>query len=183
VPGRSAEAEAVALAQGREAAVAPVTLSAALAGVISTEGGRAFQRDWQEGCAASRSSDVGARIAALVPPGASVLGPERWWWAVRDLPYRSFDSLWVTWRLARESDRPVTLAGLLATAGSDVLIVNNDVRGSLTRYPPPLAEDFNEIVTRGARLADWTDATYGRIEVHRLAPPPTIATAHREAAP
>ena len=123
-----------------------------------------------EGRQASRYLDVGRRLAASLEPGATVLGSERWWWALRERPYRSLNGVWRRWGVAERAGHRPEFARELASLGRVYLILDKDTRGDLGRAPIELQRQVDRVLAeQGVRVAAWEDRTYGVVEIYRIA--------------
>ena len=128
---------------------------------------------WVDRRAAAAAGDylaVGRRMNASLTRGAGVLGADRWWWALPDHPYFSLNALFLRWQwMARQDHQPAELSRFIDETRADYVIVNNDVRGQIARYPDRLQRQFRDFLRQRTRLvAEWNDPTYERIEIHRL---------------
>ena len=112
----------------------------------------------------------GQRIDAFLEPGAAVLGPERWWWALHDHPYTSLRSLWFQWAAAaNQTGRTPDFADWVVGSGAEHLIVNNNVRDDIRAFPEPLQRQFWSFMDHcTTQLADMDDANYRVIEIYRI---------------
>jgi hypothetical protein len=112
---------------------------------------------------------VGRQIAAAIEPGRLVLGSQRWWWALRTLPYRSLNAQWDIWAIEELENLDPDFNAMLGRFQGVYLILDNDTRGDLSRAPARLRQQVNDLVTsRATRVAAWRDPTYGFIEIYRL---------------
>jgi hypothetical protein len=122
-----------------------------------------------EGPRVSPYADVGRRIAASLDAQVPVLGSERWWWALRGLPYQSLNVQWEIWKVGHLSNLTPNFTHMMERFGSAYLILDNDTRGDLTRVPSLLEQQVNDVLTsRATKVASWRDPTYGLIEVYRF---------------
>lgn len=142
-------------------------VSVGLLAIIARESRAAYQIDLRQSGEVSRYLDVGRGIDAHLTPGARVLGADRWWWALRDHPYRSLNSVWPQWRIAREQGKRLPeLSDWIHQIQPDFIVVSNDVR---RMYPDELQNQYLSFLQRCALLVGaWTDRTYGPIEIYRL---------------
>jgi 4-amino-4-deoxy-L-arabinose transferase-like glycosyltransferase len=113
---------------------------------------------------------VGARINSSLAPEASVLGSDRWWWALREHPYLAVNNLWAQWQAAKSVGAPITFSELVTKTGTSYLLVNNNVRGNIHQYPQELHRQFWGFLEQCASLQTViADRTYGQIEIFLLA--------------
>jgi hypothetical protein len=123
----------------------------------------------REGPRVSPYSDAGQRIAELLDARVLVLGSQRWWWALHTRPYRSLNAQWEMWEVEQRSNRKPDFGLMLENLGGAYLILDNDIRGDLTRVPMELRQQVTEVLTsRSAMVASWRDPTYGLIEIYRF---------------
>ena len=122
-----------------------------------------------EGPRVTRYDDVGRQIASSFEPQVTVLGSQRWWWALHTFPYRSLNAQWEIWEDEQFSNRTPDFSRMLDRVGSAYLIFDNDVRGDLTRVPSRLQQQVNDVLaSRTVLVASWRDHTYGLIEIYRF---------------
>jgi hypothetical protein len=145
-------------------------LLVALLAVIVLEGERAYRVDLAQSAVASHYLDVGRRIEAPMTPGAHVLGPERWWWALHDHPYLSIGSLLLQWQAAEKRSHHVPqFDAWVQRDRTDFVIVTVNVRSDLLGSPDALQRQFRTfLATCTTRVVNWTDRNYGWIEVYRV---------------
>ena len=111
---------------------AGVVISASLA----AEGVRAYQAELTAADEVTPYLAYGQRIAAFIEPGAAVLGPERWWWALHDHPYTSLRSVWFQWASrADETGSEPNFADWVNHSGAEQMIVNVNVRADIRAFP------------------------------------------------
>ncbi len=148
-------------------------LALVIVAVLMIESVRSYRWDYQAAAAATPYLEVGRQIAAFVPPGKALLGAERWWWALREYPYLALNNLWAQWEAAEE-DRPgsVAFAGQVAASGAEFIVVNDNVRGDIAGHSAALQAQFYDFLSDcSVLLADWTDESYGRIEIYQVRQP------------
>jgi hypothetical protein len=142
--------------------------AAALLIVIVVESGRAHAVDLTQAAQVSSYMEVGQAIDSFLPPGARLLGAERWWWALRGHPYLSMYNVWAQWNVARQSGGPLPeFADWVEETRTDFIIVNSDVR-----YPPDdlLLDQYSTFLQScSLQVAAWSDPNYGDIEVYQVA--------------
>ena len=154
--------------------IAVAGLTIGLLGLVAVEGARAYRLDRSQSRQVSPYLVVGQRIHSHLTPGARVLGSERWWWALRDHPYLSESNLSWTWLSKAVQGQPTEFARQVAAAQIDFIIVNDNIRGGLTMHPSLLQDQFwNFLKACSQRVADWTDATHGWIEIYQVAKGPS----------
>jgi 4-amino-4-deoxy-L-arabinose transferase-like glycosyltransferase len=139
--------------------------------VVTAESLRAYQMDRQLVSSVSPYGQVGQRIESYLEPAATIFGTERWWWALREQRYLSLTTLWVQWMIAAQAAGPPPRFGpLMKDSALNYVIVNNNVRGDIRGYPDRLQEAFWNFLDRcGSLTVRWTDASYGEIEIYRIA--------------
>ena len=150
-----------------------LTALAAIAAVIMlADGAAAYRLDWQRSNDATRYLDVAARIRSVIPDGAPVLGPHRWWWALHDRPYRALHGIWWQWRLALDAGRPVRFADYVASANARYVIVTDDVRADVMWLPSDMQDEFWQFLNTSChRASAWRDETYRSIELYEVDAP------------
>ena len=122
---------------------------------------------------------VAEQIEAAIPPGSPVLGPERWWWPLREHRYVSLRSLWFQWSAAAAAaGSEPKFVDWVTRAQPDRVIVNVNVRADIHAFPDALQQQFWQFIERCTRLAaDVDDATYFDTQVYAvLRPPPEACT-------
>jgi hypothetical protein len=152
---------------------APALVALGLALLVLAEGGRAYQAQYAASGHAASYDTVGARIAATVGPEASIVGPDRWWWATRPLPYLSWTVIWQRWAHGDDAPHggPPAVANDIAWSGADYLVMDNHARGDEGLYLPALRAQLDDFMARcTTSFADWTDPTYGPITIVRVVP-------------
>jgi hypothetical protein len=152
-------------------ALARLLLSGAMVAlliIIVVESRRAHAVDLGQAVQVSSYMEVGRTIDSFLPPGARLLGAERWWWALRDHPYLSMYNVWAQWQVARQSGGPLPeFADWVEESRTDFIIVNSDVR-----YPPDdlLLDQYSTFLQScSLPVAAWSDPTYGDIQVYQVA--------------
>jgi hypothetical protein len=117
----------------------------------------------------SRYLDVGRRLAASLEPGGLALGSQRWWWALRDRPYRSLSGELQRWSTEQGAGHEPQFAEQLANLGPVYLVLDRDTQGDLDRAPAQLQQQVRVLLASHAdRVATWEDGTYGAIEIYRI---------------
>jgi 4-amino-4-deoxy-L-arabinose transferase-like glycosyltransferase len=152
---------------------AAMLASVALLVVIGVDGGRAYQLDFDESTQVSPYLAVGEEIDAALVPGAGLLGPERYWWALHAHPYLSIRSIWFQWTaLATSTRQTPQLADWFARSGADFLIVNVDIRDDIHAFPQPLQAQFWSYLDQCATLiADLPNVNYFPTQVYAILRP------------
>ena len=142
-------------------------------GLVILEGGLAYWIDRSQARQVSAYEEVGAQIEASLPEGARILGTDRWWWPLRTHSYLAFINLVGQWLDAEEKGVPVEFSRLINRYTIHIILVNDNVRGEITRYPEALQSQFWAFIENCTiPLKDWTDKTYGRLEVYKVAEMP-----------
>jgi len=125
----------------------------------------------REGPRVSQYSAVGERIAAALQDPVQVFGSQRWWWALRTYRYRSLSAQWDIWQVEQGPAGSPDFGSMLDRLGGAYFILDDDTRGDLTRVPPELRRQVNDILTSGSAIvASWSDPTYGLFEIYRYRP-------------
>ncbi|MCA1647675.1 MAG: hypothetical protein LC797_20170, partial [Chloroflexi bacterium] len=141
--------------------------------IVATDGGRAYQAYLDQSARVSHYLGVGLQLQDALSPGAPVLGPERWWWALHDYPYTSLRSIWFQWSAEASSGRRPQFSAWATSTQADALLVNDNVRADVRDFPEALQQQFWAFVsTCTTSVLDLTDAFYLRIEVDRITRPP-----------
>jgi hypothetical protein len=149
-----------------------VALAAALAFSIGSDAVSDYQLTFDQSAAAGRYLDVGGEIERSLRPGARVLGPERWWWALHDHPYLSLRNLWFQWTASAATGRTPEFVDLVTWSRADTVIVNDNVRGDVLDFPGTLQQQFWTFIdTCTLRVADLNDPTYLDLEVYEIIQP------------
>jgi hypothetical protein len=122
-----------------------------------------------EGPRVSSYVDAGRRMAMSLDPEVTVLGSQRWWWPLRAFPYRSLSAQWEIWKVEEGANHKPEFNAMLERLGAGYLIVDDDIRGDLTRMPPQLRQQVDDVLrSRAKKIEAWRDPTYGLIEIHRF---------------
>jgi hypothetical protein len=135
---------------GRHVATGVCAVMVVVAIALALDSVRAFQAEWQAADEVTAYVAIGKQLAAAIPPGASTLGPERWWWALRDHPYLSLRGIWFEWTALAESGAGVQprFADWVARARAQAIVVNINVRDDIQAFPEPLQEQFWDFLDR-----------------------------------
>ena len=158
------------LRRSRSPARLAISIVAVIVGIaMLADGAAAYRLDWQQSSAATRYSDVASRIRAVIPAGAAVFGPHRWWWALHDRPYRALHGIWWQWRLARDGGQSARFGNYVVAADVRYVIVNDDVRANAAWLPSPMQDEFWQFINSSCRLASsWSDPTYRSIDIYEV---------------
>jgi hypothetical protein len=153
--------------------VAAGVASAGLLVGIGVEGGRAYQRDFDASTQVSPYQAVGSQIDEALPPGAGVLGPERYWWALRAHPYLSLRSIWFQWTaLAAATRQSPQLTDWFARSGAESLIVNIDISDDVHAFPEALQTEFWSYIDECTTLvAELPNLNYFLTRVYAIRQP------------
>ncbi|MDQ6671700.1 MAG: hypothetical protein M3069_13310 [Chloroflexota bacterium] len=158
------------------ASLASGTLSLVLGILIGLDAEHAYQLSLTQASQAGQYLDVGREIGSSLRPGARVLGPERWWWALHEHPYVSVRNLLFQWTAAAQSNgagAPAEFADRVAWAEADSVIVNDNVRGDLLDFPVAVQHQFWTFIDTCTRQVGYVnDPTYLEIEVYEITPAP-----------
>jgi hypothetical protein len=164
-------------------AATPV-LAAGLALSIGAPGLLAYQHSLDQAAHVSQYAGVGEQIQHLLPTGGYVLGPERWWWPLRDHPYLSLRSLWWQWLSAPTTGVQVpTFTDGQPWQHADSIVVNDNVRDDLRDFPPAVQARFWAFIAACTTpVGEVDDATYFDIQIYQVtmradSPPPGCESA------
>jgi hypothetical protein len=142
-------------------------LGLALLALVVNEGAQAYAVDRAESALVTPYLEVGQRIDAALVPGRLVLGPERWWWALRSHPYISLRSLWFQWSATTQANPQ--FSDLAARWQPTAVIVNNNVRDDVRAFPLALQDQFWSYLARCTLLvAEVDDPTYFETQIYRV---------------
>lgn len=152
------------------------TASLGLAFTIGAEAVQAYQLSLTQATAAGQYLGVGMELEGSLRPGARVLGPERWWWALRDHPYLSVRGLLFQWTaaaaLVEGTGPPPELVDWLTWANPDSVVVNDNVRGDVLDFPDTVQQQFWTFITTCTRRVGYlNDPTYLEVEVYEVVKP------------
>ena len=139
--------------------------------IVVADAARAYKRDYRASLAVSSYQAVGDQMLSTLPAGASIIGPERWWWPFRAQPFRALNNILLQWELARDRGQTPapTFAQLVAGSTAQFIIVNDNVRGEISAYPEALQDQFwsyLRICTR--QMTSISDPTYGKIDLYAV---------------
>ncbi|HSM56921.1 MAG TPA: hypothetical protein VK879_12290 [Candidatus Sulfomarinibacteraceae bacterium] len=135
---------------------------------IVAEGLVFYQRERARALDAISYAQVGQTLRGEIPAGARLAGAERWWWPLRQHDYLAANSLWLRWDAAqaRGGPRP-TFAALAEEAGVTHILVNDNVRGDISRRHEQLQQEFWSFLQACTTVqATWQFPTYGEIALH-----------------
>ena len=107
------------------------SVAGAIAVCIALEGAHAYQVDWLEAASVTPYLPLGAQIDSAIAPDTVVLGPERWWWVLREHPYVSLRSTWFQWAAAASTGGSPQFADWVIRTHPATIIVNVNVRGDV----------------------------------------------------
>lgn len=170
----------IALAAGCAALLRPRTfqvpvslLALGLLAVLGWEGVRAYQVDFEQAERVSAYAGIGRQIEAGLVPGAPVLGPERWWWALHNHPYLSLRSIWWQWSdVAVKSRTSPNIVSWFSGQRGESVIVNVNVRDDIRSFPTALQTQFWRFLARcTTQVDDIVDVNYFEIEVYQVTSP------------
>jgi len=137
---------------------------------VSAEGLRIHALNLIRGREGNQYAQVGERLGRLLPPESNIIGFERWWWPLRDRPYRSWMNLWSQWQWwhwNQPGARPLT--ALVAATGATHLIITRIEPIYLQRYEPALQSQFQYLRNNcTTEISRWRDPEYGEISVYQL---------------
>jgi len=145
--------------------------------VVAIEGASAYQAYEAQAAIASQYLGVGFQLEDALAPGAPVLGPERWWWALHFHPYASLRSVWWQWSAAalasQTKDQGPQFVSWVNSNHAEAIIVNDNIRDDVRSFPQALQDQFWAYINSCTTpVLDLTDASYLRIEVNRITRPP-----------
>lgn len=139
-------------------------------------------RNYQLSSQVSPYLEVGREMESHVTPQATLLGSERWWWALHDYPYLSLNNLWQQWKVANQSGpQSITFGVQVNQVQADFIITNRlNTAGDIRRYPEQLQREFADFLRDCTVLvAEWTDATYREIQIFEVIRPLPALTSCR----
>jgi 4-amino-4-deoxy-L-arabinose transferase-like glycosyltransferase len=130
------------------------------------DGFDAYRDDRLRAQAVSNYDDVARQLDTAIPAGAGVVGHERWWWGLHERDYLALNVLQLTWEEASETP---SFASLFDATGAGALIVDDNARSEIGRYPAALqAQIAAFLAERAAPPVVISDPTYGRFEIYIL---------------
>jgi 4-amino-4-deoxy-L-arabinose transferase-like glycosyltransferase len=147
-------------------------LGTALLAAIAVEGVSAELTSQRQAAPGNPYLELGERLSAHLPPNSTVLGTDRFWWALHEHPYRSIHGFFNTGRAYTSVGRSEpAFAAWVAQQHIDVILLNADMRDTVAHYPVSVRSqvlDFIRICS--VPIAAENDATYGHIEIHQIVP-------------
>lgn len=137
--------------------------------LFAVEGGAVAAKDvWQARDAPSYAA-LARRLDAALPPGASALGDNRLWPALRGRDFRSLLLLFYHTHPEISRERSTDIFGALERTGADYVLLSPLSRETLSRLTPEDAADFDRFLAERTRLvATVADPAYGPIEVYQV---------------
>jgi len=139
---------------------------------VGSDAVHAYQLSLTQATDAGPYLGVGQEVESSLGPGARVIGPERWWWALHDHPYLSLRNVWFQWSAAARTGPPPRFVDWVTWAQADSVVVNDNVRGDLRDFPDGLQQQFWTFIdTCTERVASLDDPTYLNIEVYAIIKP------------
>jgi len=146
---------------------------AAVAILIARDSFAAYQTYLAQAAQVSQYLGVGVQLEDAIGPGAHILGPERWWWALHDHPYASLRSIWWQWSARAGPSQNPRFEQWVTSTQADAIIINDNIRDDIHAFPEALQQQFWAYVSACTTpVLDLTDASYLRIEVDRITRPP-----------
>lgn len=135
---------------------------------VVADGIDAYREDRHQKQLASNYADVASRLDAVLPVRAGVVGHERWWWGLHEREYLALNVLQFEWeQQAKRSGETPSFAALFGETGADALIVDDNARSEIGRYPEQLRRQIETfLATEMVRAAVITDLTYGQFELY-----------------
>jgi 4-amino-4-deoxy-L-arabinose transferase-like glycosyltransferase len=132
----------------------------------------AYRVDWLEASQVTPYLVLGEQIRLAVPPGSPVLGPERWWWPLREHRYLALRSLWFQWSAAAAAHGDPKFIDWVSDAQPDRVIVNVNVRADVRAFPAALQAQFWRFIEDCTTLVtDLDDPTYFSTQVYAVPRP------------
>lgn len=111
--------------------------------VVLLEGVHVYRVDLTRASSVSPYLMIGQQIESELQPASSVLGPERWWWALHEHPYLSLRNIWFQWvARANATGQTPRFSDWIPPHTSPYVVVNNNVRDDIRDFPPPLQAQF-----------------------------------------
>lgn len=129
----------------------------------------AYRGDRQVSRTVTGYEDVSRRLDVLLPVEGGVVGHERWWWGLRDRRYLALTVLQQEWERRQGRPYPASFASLFAATGASALLIDDNARSEIARYPVGLRGQIEVFLATNARPPIvLTDPTYGRFEIYVL---------------
>jgi hypothetical protein len=144
---------------------------AAVCGIAVMEGAHAYAVDWAQAASVTPYLPLGEQIDAALAQDAPLLGPERWWWALRAHPYVSLRSIWFEWTALKKTGASPQFADWVVQMRPDSIIVNINIRNDLEAFPPDLQEQFWSFMDRCTiETAEISNPNYFNTEIYKVVP-------------
>lgn len=141
----------------------------AVAALFLLEGGAVLAKHVINAPDAPSYAETGRRIDAALPPGASAMGDNRLWPALRDRDFRSLLLLFYHTNPRISPDAVTDVPGAMDRIGADYLLLTPLGRDILRNLSPTDAAAFQRYLDERATLETTVEAPgYGPVEVYRL---------------
>lgn len=129
-----------------------------------------YYRDWRAALSVTPYQEQGNGIDAAMEAGATVAGPERWWWPLRHRNYLSINNLAHQWMIRRDQGEPaVSLASVLAENEIRYVIFDSLIRASTEERTRVLRRHYLAFLEACTTLEEeWADESYGEIRVYAV---------------
>ena len=151
--------------EAKRARPAAAVVAAALAATLAWDSAVGYQAEWFAADRVTPYLALGEQIGAALPEGAVIVGPERWWWALREHPYVSLRNLWFQWSAGLAADFHAQVAAMKA----DTLVLNVNTEADIGAFPPTLQAQFwKYIADCTEQVARFDDANYFDTTVYRV---------------
>jgi 4-amino-4-deoxy-L-arabinose transferase-like glycosyltransferase len=149
--------------------VLPRLVIAGVAALFLIEGMAVAAQDVRDAGDAPDYAELTRRLEQALPAGASAVGDNRLWPALRDRDYRSLLLLFYHTNPSISHDRTTDVFGAMDRIGADYLLLSPLSREILSQLSPRDAADFARYLQERAELVETVDFPgYGPIEVYRL---------------
>jgi 4-amino-4-deoxy-L-arabinose transferase-like glycosyltransferase len=110
--------------------------------------------------------EIGHTLDEAVPRDETMIGSERWWWALRERDYLALTNLWRQWIDANAKVDRVTFSEIMERNRASVLLADNVIWGDLGNYDPRFAEEVRFWIDHCAeRVWSVADAIYGEFQL------------------
>ena len=137
--------------------------------LFAAEGLAVAARDLGDAVDAPDYAAFGRRLDAALPAGASALGDNRLWPALRARDFRSLHLLFYHTNPRISRDRATDVFGALERIDPDYILLSPLSRAMLADLSPRDAADFDRfLASRTELVGTVADAAYGPIEVYRV---------------
>jgi 4-amino-4-deoxy-L-arabinose transferase-like glycosyltransferase len=138
-------------------------------GVFLGEGLAVAAQDARDAGDAASYADLGRRLEAALPNGASVIGDNRLWPALRKRNLRSLHLLFYYTNPRISRDSATDIFGAFERIDADYLLLSPLSRQILANLSPRDSADFDRYLeTRTVQVQTVADSAYGPIEVYRI---------------